>query len=370
MPNLNWTRHMAEYVRNPQFPNYGASADPRPVLVDCSLGVNPLKLYPDAEPVKMYASQYAEYPGGHNVQALGEYVQSRFPTVNPEDLCFGAGSEGVLSSLGRTLGGSGVLVKAFKPTFLPALVEFASAGARVETLELDAPFKIDIDRMIAALDSGTTLVYIDNPNNPTGQVLPLSELDRLAQACRERGILLLVDEAYADFVDDANSAFGLTYDNVICTRSFSKGCGLAGARVGYLLIRDRELLRHYQEVGALFTCSKAASDLAERVLPSLSLAHMRQGVKALKKAVLEFLSGYPQFTMGATSEDTSILFLVWEKEDGDLYDELMDAGIMTESGVYFALTGGGRNCVRLRVPPQEQLEQFKELWQRKFGPGA
>ncbi len=369
MSELNWKRHLADYVRNPLFFNYGSTDETRPVLVDCSLGVNPLNLYA-GQKVELEVERYSRYPDGYRAPALEEYVRSRFPAVKPEELIFSSGSEGALCNLGRTLGGPAVKVLGLKPCFLTALMEFASAGTRMNMLELEPPYRVEIDRLIDAVDNDTTLVYLDNPNNPTGQVTPLAEVDRLARACAEKGALLLVDEAYADFVDDANSALSLHYDNLICSRTFSKGCGLAGARVGYMLIRDPALRRHYEEIGQLFTCSPASADLAARALATLDLPAMRQGVRELKKAVLDFFAGYPQFTVAATSEATSILFLIWNRTDRHLYDELMDAGIMTEDGEFYALSTGGRNCVRLRVPPQNQLEQFKELWRKKFGPGA
>lgn len=365
MTDLNWKNNLADYVRTPQFVSYGASEETRPVLVDCSLGINPLDLYP-RKTIEVEVSRYARYPAhGHQIKPLADYVRSRFPTVRPDELCFGAGSQGTISSLSRVLGGAMNKILSFKPTFIPALMEFAGVGAAIETIQWPPPYIIDIDRIIAAVDDQTSLVYLDNPNNPTGQALPLAELDRLATACAKRGALLLVDEAYSDFVDDANSALFLPHSNIICVRSFSKGCGLAGARTGYMVIRDPELLGFYLKTGLLFSSSVIAADLSAGVLRELDLPAMRRRVRALKLKVMDFLAGYRQFQTAATSEDTPILFLVWAEEEGDLYDELMETGIMTEAKFYFGLEG--RNAVRLRVPAEDRLDEFKRLWRRRFG---
>lgn len=365
MMPMNWSEQLASYIKTPRFVSYGAASETRPVLVDCSLGINPLDLYADLS-VTLSAREFGGYPqDGHGIRTLGEYVHSRFPSVKPDDLCFGAGSQGTICSLSRILGGPDVRVLGIVPTFISGLMEFCNAGCTVETVELSPPYRIDVDLIISALKPDTTLVYLDNPNNPTGQVLSLAAVDRLAKACFTNGTLLFVDEAYADFVDDANSAFTLPYPNIICSRSFSKGCGLAGARIGYILLKDPALREYYRQMGLLFSASTVAAAFAAQVLPALNLPAIRTGVRALKKEVLGFIADYPDFSVAASSDDTPIFFLLWKKTEGDLFEVLIDAGIYTEAGSYFAVKGD--NAVRLRVPSAKQLDEFKSLWRKAFG---
>lgn len=365
MKSMNWSEQLASYITTPRFVSYGAASETRPVLVDCSLGINPLDLYADLS-VTLSAREFGGYPkDGHGIRTLGEYVHSRFPSVKPDDLCFGAGSQGTICSLSRILGGPSVKILGIVPTFISGLMEFCNSGCTVETVELVPPYRIEVDLIGNALKPDTTLVYLDNPNNPTGQVLPLTEVDTLARACLTNGTLLFVDEAYADFVDDANSAFTLPYPNIICSRSFSKGCGLAGARIGYLLIKEPVLRDYYRQMGLLFSASPVAAAFAAQVLPALNLSAIRAGVRALKKEVLGFIADYPDFSVAASSDDTPIFFLMWNKTDGDLFEELIDVGIYTEAGPYFAVKGN--NAVRLRVPTAKQFDAFKALWRKKFG---
>ena len=89
----------------------------------------------------------------------------------------------------------------------------------------------------------SSFVYIDNPNNPTGQFLSNAELERIISKCEEMKVYAIIDEAYADFIPREESAvmLGPKYSHMISVRTFSKGFGLAGARAGYI-ITNKELL--------------------------------------------------------------------------------------------------------------------------------
>lgn len=95
----------------------------------------------------------------------------------------------------------------------------------------------DVDAVLAAVTERTRLVFIANPNNPTGTYSPASEMKRLAQAL-PRNVLLVIDAAYAEYVQAGDYDCGLdlatTMDNVVMTRTFSKIHGLAGLRIGWL----------------------------------------------------------------------------------------------------------------------------------------
>lgn len=368
MKPLLWKSAQAPYIKNPAFMSYGAFEEKRPVRVDCSLGINPLPNLYNQATLTMTAASYGRYPrgGAHGNPALAAYVASRWPSVTPDSICFGSGSQGVISSLSRILGGSGVTVLGLIPQFIPALLEFSSAGASISTVSLPkGGFAIDVDAMITALTPATTAAYLDNPHNPTGQVLPLEAVARLADACQKNGTLLIVDEAYGDFVEDANSALNLPHGNLICMRSFSKGCGLAGLRVGYIVIRDAELRACYRELGLHFSSSAAGADMAAQLLPRLDLAAMRQEVTALKTRVLEFITPQERFSVATTHPGTPIFLVSWKETGGNLYDALMEVGIQTEPGMFFALEG--HNAVRLRAPMSEQFDEFCALWRERFG---
>src|SRR3546814_19219479 len=110
---------------------------------------------------------------------------------------------------------------------------------------------VDGDAVLAAVTPAVKLVFVCTPNNPTGQPVPRTEVERLAQALVDRA-LLVVDEAYVEFADEGSVADLIDrHDNLAVLRTLSKAWALAGARVGSLLanagvialLRDRKSTR-------------------------------------------------------------------------------------------------------------------------------
>ncbi|GHS96409.1 histidinol-phosphate aminotransferase [Synergistales bacterium] len=357
----NWKAALPDWIRNSRFTNYGGSAETRPVAIDCSLGVNPMGNIFGVDQDTLSLSETYKYPD--NIGPLNEIILARWPSLRSAKLSWGAGSMGILANFARVLCGRSVKVLGISPQFLPGLMEFDMAGARVDTLSLVPDrFKIDAKELAGALKDDTTLLYLDNPNNPTGSALPLGEVAALAEACAKRGALLMVDEAYADFLDDAESAFNLEMDNVLCVRTLSKGYGMAGLRIGYAAIRDPELHEVYENFSVLYSNSEVSAAIAAKYLPRIDFEAVRKKVRYLKARVTEFIGGYTALSIADTHPATPICLLTW-KNGGNLYEKLMDAGIRTEAGRFFEL---GDSSVRLRVPPENLLEDFFRLWRGLF----
>lgn len=365
MGKKNWKNNLAPYIERPLFESYGGFIEERNVLVDCSFGVNPLGgLYPEGFGT-LSLDGYNMYPSGgpHHNASLAAFVASRWPGVEAESVCFSAGSQGAIASLAKILGGAKAKVLGYLPQFLPALLEFSLNGAQVDYVRLQGPdYAVNADMLLDALGDDTTAVYVDTPNNPTGRAMDLAEITKLAQGCAKRGVLTIVDEAYADFVDDGQSAMNLAMDNVICLRSFSKGCGLAGLRIGYIVIRDPELRQIYYDLGLHFSCSALAADVAAKLLPSLDFEQMRRDLRALKKNTVDFMLQTSGITICESHEQTPIVLVGWNR-DGSLYDTLMDVGILTEPGHFFGIDD---THVRLRIPAKADFPLFCELWEKAF----
>jgi histidinol-phosphate aminotransferase len=114
-------------------------------------------------------------------------------------------------------------------------------GARVATVPLTDGSVHDLDAMLAAITPATRLVFVCNPNNPTGTAVRRTELERFLDAVPD-GVLVVLDEAYHEFVSDPDVpdgvSLGRTRDNVAVLRTFSKAYGLAGLRVGYCIAAE------------------------------------------------------------------------------------------------------------------------------------
>ncbi len=151
---------------------------------------------------------------------------------------------------------------------------------RVEVVLGADPFSAKPDRLLSAVDASTKLIYLVNPNNPTGSTYSESQICQLLEGAPKT--MLLVDEAYFEFYGSSVAQLVSKYKNLIVARSFSKAFGLAGLRVGYLLSDPVNLasinkVRNGKHVSAL---SQVAAEAALR-----DLSYMRSYVKEVKESM-------------------------------------------------------------------------------------
>lgn len=153
--------------------------------------------------------------------------------LDPARVICGAGSDEILALLAYAYAGPGDEVVHSRHGFGMYRISARAAGAT--PVEVDERERhTDVDRVLAACNDRTRLIFIANPNNPTGTMIPASEIARLAEGLPPRA-LLVMDGAYAEFAPgfDGHAALVDARDNVVMTRTFSKIYGLGGLRVGW-----------------------------------------------------------------------------------------------------------------------------------------
>lgn len=173
------------------------------------------------------------YPDGA-CTALRTAIGHRYG-LDPERIVCGTGSDDLIALLIKTFCARGDTIVQSQHGFL--MYAIYAKGFGVEAIH--APEKnltTDVDAMLAAVTDTTRLVFLTTPNNPTGTYLPADEVKRLRAGLRE-DILLVIDAAYAEFVDrndyDDGTSLATTTGNTVVLRTFSKIHGLGGARVGW-----------------------------------------------------------------------------------------------------------------------------------------
>ena len=186
--------------------------------------------------------RYPDPLGGELKRALAAHHG-----VDIAQLLLGNGSHELLMQFGQAFAGPGIDVVASRYGFAVYALATQAAGATLRLADAYArehsmPRGHDLDAIAAMVTPATRLVYLANPNNPTGTWFPTAELDWLLHRL-PREILVVVDEAYAEYVTDPAlpSAIALLpqHPNLIVTRTFSKTYGLAGLRVGYALAHPK-----------------------------------------------------------------------------------------------------------------------------------
>ena len=208
-----------------------------------------------------------------HVDKVKYYPESGSPTlrkvisealdINPARLFFGAGLDEVILMISRAVLTQGDKVVTSEMTFGQyahnAIVESADI---VQVPLQDGHF--DLEGMLAAIDDDTALVWVCNPNNPTGTYLPEETLASFIARVPSH-IPILVDEAYAEFVTATDYPDTLKlqsqYDNVFILRTFSKAYGLAGMRIGYIIATE-EMTKQWNVIRPPFNVNTLAEHAA------------------------------------------------------------------------------------------------------------
>jgi histidinol-phosphate aminotransferase len=182
---------------------------------------------------KQQAEEIFRYPDG-SAEELRRAIGARFG-LDPERIVCGAGSDDLIYQLCLAYGGHGRDIIMSEHGFAIYHIAGMYAGSRViKTKERN--LTADVDAMLAAVSPATRLMFLANPNNPTGSMLPYEEVARL-RAGLPQEVLLVLDAAYAEYVVRPDYDPGIRLvnetDNTVMTRTFSKIFGLGGARVGW-----------------------------------------------------------------------------------------------------------------------------------------
>jgi histidinol-phosphate aminotransferase len=206
-------------------------------------GIKPIKLSsnetplgPSPQAVAAFTAAGAaleRYPDGQ-ATALRQAIARRFG-LNPERIVCGAGSDELISLLAHAYLGPGDEGIYTEHGFLLYRIVILAAGA-TPVVAPETEFKADVDAILARVTQRTRVVFLANPNNPTGTYLAIDEVRRL-RAALPADVLLVLDAAYAEYVRKNDYEAGVelvaTTENTVMTRTFSKIFGLAGLRIGW-----------------------------------------------------------------------------------------------------------------------------------------
>ncbi len=152
-----------------------------------------------------------------------------------ENIILGNGSEGIMGYIARAFLRPGDEVLTCENTFIGFYILARSAGAKLKLVPLDDAYRFNVAALAQNITDKTKIIYIANPNNPTGTYISKEEFDFLMRHVPKH-VLVILDEAYFEFAigkQDYPDSMDYRYDNVLTLRTFSKAYGLSGIRVGY-----------------------------------------------------------------------------------------------------------------------------------------
>lgn len=336
-------------------------------VIDCSLGVNPYGCSTLIENAtdNICWENCSDYPDTSYIAIKKAIIDfwSDIANLSEDEIFLETGSVSVLIKLNRLFVESGSKVLGYCPQFseYENLVKLNGGVYDFITLKEEDNFKFPHARFLDAINASYDVIYIDNPNNPTGQVLEISIIEEITQKAAEYGIPVILDEAYGDYMDAANSGISICekYDNLLTVRSFSKGMGLANIRLGYLIVKGG-LKKYYNTVNIpTFVFPDILSGIiTEALSDNAFILECRKNIRKNKAKLLSVCKG--KFTISETGPEVPILTLGC-KDRGNLYEYFLKNGIITAPGEEF--TNLGENYVRLRIPSdiEHLLERIKHM---------
>lgn len=330
-------------------------------VLDCSMGSNPygtpeLRVSPEA------LSHLSLYPHfGDDLTALLRRRYAGVVDLADDMVAFSCGSIGVCMAANRMCLAPGVPAVVTAPTFTAVTDDMATYEPSFVRVPLrpERAFALDVGELVAAVATNPgALVYVDNPNNPTGQSYPLDDVRRMAEAAREAGSIILVDEAYGDYMDDGRSALALVgeFDNLMVARTFSKGVGLAGVRLGYCVAQP-PVIAAFHKVNVPFSESTLAHEAAVQAMAQDWAAKSRERVLADKPRLLKTIAGCAHLRVAATDPGVSISMVYTDDPAVNLEQVFLRAGVRVVTCAGY--DGLGANAVRLNL--HEDIDTLCEL---------
>jgi histidinol-phosphate aminotransferase len=282
---------------------------------------------------------------------LREVLAAQYDT-KVENVITGSGSESLISNIVRTFLGDKDEVLTTDAAFVGFQIIAKSRGVTYRTVPYHE-WSYDLNTLAAAINPNTKIVYLANPNNPTGTIFSKLQFDEFYKHVPER-VLIILDEAYFEYAKDNPrypDSLHYRYDNVITLRTFSKVYGLAGARIGYGFAHE-SLINNLLKVKLPFEPSTPAAAagigaLGDREFLHRSLEANARGIRYLTQSLMDL--GLPAIP----SQANFVMTVLPTEEDATrVFEELLEQGVVVRPLKAFGLP----RCLRISTGLDEDNE--------------
>ncbi len=321
---------------------------------------NPLGPSPKAlQALAQALDRIHRYPDSHSfylVQKLSQRLR-----VPPEQLIIGNGSDELISLATRAFLEPGDEVVVADPTFLIYAIASEVAGAKVRVVP-SRNFRYDLMGMRRAIGRGTKIVFIANPDNPTGTYVTRAEVEAFFKDLPPR-VVIFLDEAYAELVDSPDYPDGLSFLErfpVVVARTFSKAYGLSGIRVGYAA-GPEELIQAMHRVREPFNVNLLAQVAALAALEDTQhLEATRQLLRQQKPILYRALE---ELGLWAVPSATNFILFHVGPRASEVAEALLERGIIIRGMEAWNLPEYLRVTVGLPQENQAFIQALKEVLQ-------
>jgi histidinol-phosphate aminotransferase len=296
------------------------------------------------------------YPDGASF-ALRDKLSTRLD-VEPDQLVFGAGADEILELLAKVLIGPGDETVFAWPSFAMYPVVVQGMGGTAVRVDLTPDLVHDLPAMLDSIGERTRLVFVCNPNNPTGTSVGVEDFDRFVEALPD-DVVLAVDEAYREFVRRPDFPDAVSWvrrrPGTIVLRTFSKIFGLAGLRIGYG-IADRELAGYLQRARHPFNVNRLAEVAAVAGLDDDAHAERARRVNA--EGIAYLTSELRELGIEVWPTDANF---VLARAGADAADRLLQTGVIVRPLGGFGMPEHVRISVGLPEENERLIKGLRDL---------
>ncbi|MCH8558251.1 MAG: histidinol-phosphate transaminase [Balneolia bacterium] len=283
--------------------------------------------------------------------------------VKPENVIAGSGSEGVMQLIIKTFFEPDEHAITASATFIGFVVLINSRGVGLRQVPMTDDYRFDLEAIADAISPKTKMVYLANPNNPTGTYFTKAEFERFMKRVPD-DVLVIMDEAYYEFaagLDDYPNSVEYGFDNVITLRTFSKAYGLAGYRIGYGVAHP-DIISTLMKVKLPFEPGLPAQHAAIGALDDDNFLYLTEVmVEKGRNRLYRFLDEHGVTYVKSASNSVMTVFDT-EEEAVHFTDEMLKKGVILRRLPAFGLP----NCVRITVGLDEEMEHFEQAFEELF----
>ncbi|MEW6214268.1 MAG: histidinol-phosphate transaminase [Nitrospirota bacterium] len=247
--------------------------------------------------------------------------------VSPDEIILGNGSNELIDIAVRTFLQPGDEAVMAYPSFIVYSIAVQAIGGRAVQMPLKN-YTHDLDAMADAVTSETRMLFIANPNNPTGTISKRDEFDRLMDRLPD-GILVVVDEAYYEYVTDPEYADSMKHfrdgRDILILRTFSKIYGLAGLRIGYGIARQ-DIITEMNKLRPPFNTSSIAQNAALYALKDEE--HVRYSREINEQGKRYLYKEFDSIGLRYVPTEANFIYILLGQDSNILYNELLRQGVI------------------------------------------
>lgn len=329
-------------------------------IIKLASNENPLGASPKALAVLKNPGDLSRYPDGNGFRlkaALAEYHG-----IDVNQITLGNGSNEILELIARA-----ILTPAHEVIFSEhAFAVYPLVTQAIGAKSVIIPAKHwghDVEGMLSAITANTRLMFVANPNNPTGTWLKKAELRRLLEAVPEN-LIVVVDEAYFDYVQEKeypdSMAWLPDFPNLLVTRTFSKAYGLAGFRIGYG-VAHKDIADLLNRVRQPFNTNSLALACAEAALSDRE--HIRKTIGNNQTGMKYLVESFEQLGLEYIPSAGNFICVDLKQPGREIFNRLLHEGVIVRPVDNYGMP----NHLRVTIGRPEENERFVKALEKVIG---